>query len=66
MKKLLLTSIIALSLKAELPEPKLVEETKEYKIYCIEETLWLKWNSYNTPPVQIFMPGYSSLPAKCK
>ena len=55
MKKLLLTSIIALSLKAELPEPKLVEET-----------LWLKWNSYNTPPVQIFMPGYSSLPAKCK
>ena len=66
MKKLLLLTLIALSLKAEFIEPKVIEETDLYKIYCIKETAWLKWNNNNTPPVQMFKPNYTSTPQGCK
>ena len=66
MKKLLLITLIALSLKAELLEPKLIEETSIYRIYCIKETLWLKWNYNNTPPVQMFRTGSQSVPITCE
>ncbi len=66
MKKLLLITLFALSLKAELPEPKLVEETTRYRIHCIKETLWIKWNSGNTPPVQMFRTGLQSVPMMCE
>ena len=49
MKKLLLLALIALSLKAEFLEPDVIEETALYKIYCINNTAWLKWNVINTP-----------------
>ena len=58
--------LIALSLKAELLEPKLIEETSIYRIYCIKETLWIKWNSGNTPPVQMFRMGSHSVPIACE
>ena len=65
MKKLLLLTLIALSLKAEFLEPDVVEETALYKIYCIKETLWIRWkNSY--PPVQMFKPNHTSTPQGCK
>ena len=66
MKKLLLLTLIALSLKAEFVEPDVIEETVSYKIYCIKETLWLKWNHNNTTPVQMFKPNYTSIPLGCK
>ena len=66
MKKLLLLTLIALSLKAEFLEPDVMEETALYKIYCIKDTLWLKWNIGNTSPVQMFRPGYTSTPQGCK
>ena len=66
MKKLLLITLIALSLKAELLEPKLIEETSIYRIYCIKETLWIKWNGGNTPPVQMFRMGSHSVPIACE
>ena len=65
MKKLLLLTLIALSLKAEFLEPEIVEETALYKIYCIKETLWLKWHGYPSP-VQMFKPNYTSIPQGCK
>ena len=65
MKKLLLLTLIALSLKAEFLEPDVIEETAFYKIYCIKNTAWLKWqNSYS--PVQMFKPNYTSTPQGCK
>ena len=66
MKKLLLLVLIALSLKAEFLEPDIIEETALYKIYCINNTAWLKWNNSNTPPVQMFKQNYKSLPQECK
>ena len=66
MKKLLLITLFALSLKAESPEPKLVEETTMYRIYCIKETLWIKWNGGNTQPVQMFRMGSQSVPMRCE
>ena len=66
MKKLLLLTLIALSLKAESVDPNVIEETASYKIYCIKETLWLKWNYNNTPPVQMFKPNNTSTPQRCK
>ena len=39
MKKLLLLTLIALSLKAELLELDVMEETALYKIYCIKESI---------------------------
>ena len=66
MKKLLLITLFALSLTAELLESKVVEETKEYTIFCIKETLWIKWNGGNTPPVQIFRMGSKSVPIWCE
>ena len=39
MKKLLLLTLIALSLKAEFLEPDVVEETALYKIYCIKKSM---------------------------
>ena len=66
MKKLLLLTLIALSLKAEFLEPDVLEETALYKIYCIKETLWLKWNHNYSPPVQMLKAGYTSTPEKCK
>ena len=65
MKKLLLLTLIALSLKAEFLELDVMEETALYKIYCIKETLWLKWNYNNTPPVQMLRAGYTSNPQRC-
>ena len=65
MKKLLLITLFALSLTAELLESKVVEETKEYTIFCIKETLWIKWNnSYS--PVQMFRLGASATPIWCE
>ena len=66
MKKLLLLTLIALSLKAEFLEPEIIEETALYKIYCISNTAWIKWNYNNTPPVQMFKPNYTSIPLGCK
>ena len=66
MKKLLLLTLIALSLKAEFLEPDVIEETALYKIYCIKETLWLKWNHNNTTPVQMFKPNNTSTPQGCE
>ena len=66
MKKLLLLTLIALSLKAEFVEPDVIEETALYKIYCIKETAWLKWNHSNTSPVQMFKQNYTSTPQGCK
>ena len=66
MKKLLLLTLIALSLKAEFLEPDVIEETALYKIYCIKETLWLKWNHNYNPPVQMLRAGYTSTPQRCK
>lgn len=66
MKKLLLLALIALSLKAEFLEPDIIEETALYKIYCIKETLWIKWNHNYSPPVQMFKPNYTSIPQGCK
>ena len=66
MKKLLLLTLIALSLKADFVEPDVIEETALYKIYCIKETLWLKWNYNNTPPVQMFRTGSQSVPIACE
>ena len=66
MKKLLLLVLIALSLKAEFVEPNVIEETALYKIYCINNTAWLKWNNSYTSPVQIFKPNYTSTPQGCK
>ena len=66
MKKLLLLTLIALSLKAEFLEPDVIEETALYKIYCIKETLWLKWNNNYSPPVQMFKPNNTSTPQGCK
>lgn len=66
MKKLLLLMLIALSLKAEFLEPDIIEETALYKIYCINNTAWLKWNINNTPPVQMFKANYTSTPQGCK
>ena len=65
MKKLLLLTLIALSLKAEFVEPDVIEETDLYKIYCINNTAWLKWqNSYS--PVQMFKTSYNtSTPQGC-
>ena len=65
MKKLLLLTLIALSLKAEFLEPDVIEETALYKIYCIKGTSWLKWqDSYS--PVQMFKPNYTSAPQGCR
>ena len=66
MKKLLLLVLIALSLKAEFLEPDVIEETALYKIYCINNTAWLKWNHSYSPPVQMFKPNYTSTPQGCK
>ena len=66
MKKLLLLTLIALSLKAEFLEPDVIEETALYKIYCIKETLWIKCNYNNTSPVQMFNPNQTSIPLGCK
>ena len=66
MKKLLLLTLIALSLKAEFVEPYVVEETALYKIYCIKETLWIKWQNSYSAPVQMFKPNYTSTPQGCK
>ena len=66
MKKLLLLTLIVLSLKAEFVEPYVVEETALYKIYCIKETLWLKWKDSTSSPVQMFKPNYTSTPQGCK
>ena len=66
MKKLLLLTLIALSLKAEFLESDVIEETALYKIYCINNTAWLKWNHSNTSPVQMFKPNYTSTPQGCK
>ena len=65
MKKLLLLTLIALSLKAEFLEPDVIEETTLYRIYCINNTAWLKWqNSYS--PVQMFKQNHTSTPQGCK
>lgn len=66
MKKLLLLTLIALSLKAEFLEPDVIEETALYKIYCIKETLWIKWQNSYTAPVQMFKPNHTSTPQGCK
>lgn len=66
MKKLLLLTLIALSLKAEFLEPDIIEETALYKIYCINNTAWIKWNVTNTAPVQMFKANYTSTPQECK
>ena len=66
MKKLLLLVLIALSLKAEFLEPDVIEETALYKIYCIKDTVWLKWQNSYSPPVQMFKPSYTSTPQRCK
>ena len=64
MKKLLLLTLIALSLKADFVEPDVMEETALYKIYCIKQTAWIKWqNSYQ--PVQIFKSKHTSTPQGC-
>ena len=64
MKKLLLLTLIALSIKADFVEPDVIEETALYKIYCISNTAWLKWNYNNTPPVQMLRAGYTSNPQR--
>ena len=66
MKKLLLLTLIALSLKAEFLEPDVIEETALYKVYCINNTAWLKWNHNNTSPVQMFKQNNTSTPQGCK
>lgn len=66
MKKLLLLTLIALSLKAEFLELNVIEETALYKIYCINNTAWLKWNYNNTPPVQMLKPNHTSTSQGCK
>ena len=66
MKKLLLLTLIALSLKAEFLEPDVIEETALYKIYCINNTAWLKWNDGRTSPVQMFKPNNTLTPQGCK
>ncbi len=66
MKKILLSILFALSLNAEFLEPDVIEETAIYKIYCINNTAWLKWNVINTPPVQMFKPNNTSTPQGCK
>lgn len=66
MKKLLLLTLIALSLKAEFLEPDVIEETALYKIYCIKGTAWLKWQNSYSPPVQMFKQNHTSTPQGCK
>ena len=66
MKKLLLLTLIVLSLKAEFLEPDVIEETALYKIYCIKETAWLKWQNSYSQPVQMFRQGSPSTPQGCK
>lgn len=66
MKKLLLLVLIALSLKAEFVEPDVIEETSLYKIYCINNTAWIKWNNIYSSQVQMFKPNYTSIPQGCK
>ena len=66
MKKLLLLTLIALSLKAEFLEPDVIEETAFYKIYCIKETAWLKWKDSTSSPVQMFKQNNTSTPQECK
>ena len=66
MKKLLLLTLIAISLKAEFLEPDVIEETASYKIYCINNTAWLKWQNSYSPPVQMFKPNYTSTPQGCR
>ena len=70
MKKFLallaLVSTLTSSIHAEFLEPDIIEETALYKIYCINNTAWLKWNSSSTTPVQMFRADYTSTPQKCK
>lgn len=70
MKKILallaLVSTLASSVHAEFLEPDIIEETALYKIYCINNTAWLKWNNSNTIPVQMFKANYTSTPQECK
>ena len=71
MKKILallaLVSTLASSVHAEFLEPDIIEETALYKIYCINNTAWIKWNVTNTPPVQMFKAAnYTSVPKECK
>ena len=66
MKKLLLLTLIALSLKAEFVEPDVIEETTLYRIYCINNTAWLKWKNATSSPVQILKPNHTSTPQECK
>ena len=66
MKKLLLLTLIALSLKAEFVDTDIIEETTLYRIYCINNTAWLKWKDSTSSPVQMFKPNYTSTPQGCK
>ena len=66
MKKLLLLTLIALSLKAEFLEPDVIEETTLYRIYCINNTAWLKWKNSTSSPVQILKSNHTSTPQECK
>lgn len=66
MKKLLLLTLIVLSLKAEFIEPYVIEETALYKIYCINNTAWLKLKNSTSSPVQMFKQNHTSTPQGCK
>ena len=66
MKKLLLLTLIALSLKADFVEPDVIEETAFYKIYCIKGTSWLKWQDSYSTPVQMFKQNNILIPQGCK
>ena len=66
MKKLLLLTLIVLSLKAEFIEPDVIEETTLYKIYCINNTAWIKWKNSTSSPVQMFKKNHTSIPQECK
>jgi len=63
---LALVSTLASSVHAEFLEPDVIEETALYKIYCINNTVWLKWNNSYVSPVQMFKQGYTSIPQRCK
>ena len=66
MKKLLLITLIALSLKAEFLEPEIIEETALYKIYCISNTAWIKWKNSTSSSVQMFKQNHTLIPQGCK
>lgn len=57
--------LIALSLNANFIEPPIIEEGELYKIYCINNTAWLKWKTNNESPVQMFKPNNTSTPKEC-